>query len=122
MNISRAVVGHAMKSACQGNFPGEREAEIRVIRDLLWLVDCEAPLTFLRPLSSRKLGLAAAWAGRSHLRASDNLVKVPTMPLWLKKWANASVRRAKRGVEVDLKTAPGDAERVRPRASNRGDK
>lgn len=71
----------------------EREKELRVIRDILSLVDVEVPLTVLRSKRVPDLGRAAAWAGRAHLRASDNVVRVPPRPPWLEPFANASMRR-----------------------------
>lgn len=51
-----------------------------VLRDMLLLVDRKAKLSDLRRWSPAKREEAAKWAGLVHLRASDNVVRVPDEP------------------------------------------
>jgi hypothetical protein len=51
-----------------------------VLRDLLGLAGREAPLRVLRSWSREQRAQAQAWAAKVHLAASDNPVRVPSMP------------------------------------------
>lgn len=53
---------------------------LSILRDMLALVDREAKLSDLRRWSPEKREEAAKWAGLVHLRASDNIVRVPAEP------------------------------------------
>lgn len=55
--------------------------------DLLLLTHLhEVPLPVIESWSQRQLNQAERWAGLTHLGASDNPVKVPPMPDFLKPW------------------------------------
>ena len=50
---------------------------------LAGLVGYEVPVQDANLLSAEQLSELEVWAERSHLRASDNAVRVPTRPAWL---------------------------------------
>ena len=67
------------------------EQWIRSIRDALALVDVCVHLTELRKRTWWELYAVHWWAYKTHLRASDNVVRVPPRPEWL---PNRRVRHA----------------------------
>lgn len=54
--------------------------ELRTLGDLLSLVDRHAPMSVLKTWTPSQVAAAQKWAAASYLRASDNIVRVPTIP------------------------------------------
>jgi hypothetical protein len=54
-----------------------------VLRDMLLLVCYEVPQAVIDGWSNEWCWQAEKWAGRTHLRASDNYVRVPPLPTFL---------------------------------------
>lgn len=54
--------------------------DVNTLRDLLALVSVSVSLRNLRRWSDEERALAEQWAAKSHLRASDNIVRVPPRP------------------------------------------
>jgi hypothetical protein len=51
---------------------------------LLLVVEKEIPMEKIESLSDEEYEYAVDWAGKVHLKASDNPVQVPNTPTWLK--------------------------------------
>jgi hypothetical protein len=60
---------------------------VRVTRDLLMLVGLEVPLTHILRWTAKQREQAEEWASKSHLRASDNIVRVPVKPAFLNRYS-----------------------------------
>lgn len=65
-------------------------ADLQVTQDLLALVDKWAPLSVLKIWSKAQLKSAENWAALTHLRASDNPVRVPKCPPHVRKLGSAA--------------------------------
>lgn len=63
------------------------------LRDMLELVSIDVPLKVVKAWSWDERAAAEDWAGRSHLRASDNIIRVPPCPLHVEKHRNAAASR-----------------------------
>jgi len=57
---------------------------LETLRDLLALVSRRASLNALRSWTPNQRAAAEKWAAATHLRASDNVVRVPPMPACVK--------------------------------------
>ena len=57
-----------------------KREELRSIQDLLALVDHKVTLKEIASWSNDKREKVVKWAGKVHLRASDNIVRVPPKP------------------------------------------
>lgn len=55
----------------------------QAISDLLGMVEVDAAVDVVVKWSDEEAFAAMHWAWKSHLRASDNIVKVPPMPAFL---------------------------------------
>lgn len=54
-----------------------------VVHDLLLLVDVYIPADVIARWTNRQYLRAEEWAGKAHLRASDNNVRVPSRPRFI---------------------------------------
>lgn len=66
-----------------------REKDMRVTRDLLLLAGIKVPLVDMREWSGWQFSQAEEWAAKVYSRASDNPVRVPAKPGFLKKYKEA---------------------------------
>lgn len=61
-----------------------KPVSVRSLQDILLLVDEYVTLRVLRTWTPRQRRAALVWAGKTHLRASDNPVRVPPKPRCLR--------------------------------------
>ncbi len=54
--------------------------DIHITQDLLLLVCIKVPLSRIRSWTPQQVEAAEKWAASVHLRASDNIVRVPPKP------------------------------------------
>lgn len=72
------------KDCCSHPGCTERRDPGGATQDFLSLVCCDVPKRVIRKWTPQQVELAEKWAGAVHLRASDNIVRVPPMPKFLK--------------------------------------
>ena len=60
------------------------KCEPTILRDILLLASVDVPLSHIREWTPEESALAEEWANKSYLRASDNPVRVPPKPEFLK--------------------------------------
>ena len=58
----------------------------RITRDLLLLVGIKVTFAAIREWKPSQIEAAEEWAAAMHLRASDNIVRVPPRPRFLTKY------------------------------------
>lgn len=56
---------------------------LRITRDIIGLVGYDVPLVVLTSWPDDLINQAEKWAVKSHLKASDNNVRVPKFPMFL---------------------------------------
>lgn len=76
----------------------EKIESAREMRDLLSLVECSPSLKAIKAWTPEQTELARNWAAKVHLRASDNIVRVPSRPTFLDQFmvrtvVNTSLKR-----------------------------
>jgi len=69
----------------------KREAKLRIVRDLLLLVDSPVPLIVMREWGGNEVEAVEAWAVAAHLAASDNSVRVPPVPKCVRAFVRESI-------------------------------
>lgn len=62
------------------------KCEPRLLRDILLLASVDVPLEDIRQWTPEESAAAEAWASKSYIRASDNPVRVPPKPDFLKRY------------------------------------
>ena len=72
--------GRAYADSAEDQF---KDPDPQVISDILSLVGYEVSAQAVAAWPFRKQIDALVWAGRTHLRASDNIVRVPARPDWM---------------------------------------
>jgi len=65
----------------------KRTELLRITRDLLLLADLKVPLVDIREWGGWEIEQAEEWAAAVHGRASDNIIRVPAKPGFLKKYS-----------------------------------
>lgn len=61
------------------------QKDLEILRGMLGLVSKEVSVEVLSGWTEEQRELAAKWAAKTHLRASDNIVRVPPCPEHVRK-------------------------------------
>lgn len=72
-------------AACWKRFAQGLTEEISVMIDLVALAGYNMPIDNAVQLQEEQIKRTIKWAGKVHLKASDNNVRVPQRPHWIKK-------------------------------------
>ncbi len=57
--------------------------DFKLLQEMLDMVDCKVSLREILSWTDEQREQAETWAAKVHLRASDNIVRVPTRPRFL---------------------------------------
>jgi hypothetical protein len=88
----------------------KHEQKLRVVRDMLALVDSPVPLVVMREWSGWELQAVEDWAAQTHLKASDNNLRVPPVPRCVRAYVVEKTAAAKRAL-ADFHAKSGKAAR-----------
>jgi hypothetical protein len=73
----------------------KHEQNLRIVRDMLLLVDSPVPLLVMREWSGWESAVVQNWAAAAHLKASDNSVRVPPVPRCVEAYARGKSAAAR---------------------------